>query len=451
MTYQQAIEFLCGLQWFGANFGLERARRLAELAGRPHGRLRFIHVAGSNGKGSVCALLESVYRAAGRRTGLYTSPHLVSFRERLQVNREVAGEAEVIDLTRRAKDWLADGMRRGWWEATPPPGAAPGRVPDHPTFFEVVTVMALVHFAEQACDIVIWETGLGGRLDATNIVTPLAAVITNIALEHMQYLGDTFAKIAAEKSGIIKPGIPVITGATDADAMRVIGEVAASRKAPLICVGGNLTRERTPYERLCEQLFAGSYQRNNAHVALATIAELQGWLPVTANEIEHGLRSFYWPGRLQECQIGARRFLIDGAHNPAGMRALREALAARAEWQPMPVILGALADKDEVGLLRELLPLASRLVIVPVASARTAEPGRLLAVAERLQPGLPMEIRASLRDALDRTANEPATLLTGSLFLVGEFLTMLGAGTLNSGRGELGLNDWAQTGGITTV
>ena len=304
MNYRQVIEFLYGLQWFGANFGLERTRRLAELAGNPQERLQFIHVAGTNGKGSVCAMLEAVYRAAGWRTGLYTSPHLVHFSERLQVNRTPPTEAEVIALTLRAKEWLVEGTRRGWWEATLIGGAAPGLVPDHPTFFEVATVMALVHFAERSCELVIWETGLGGRLDATNIVSPRASVITNIALEHTQYLGDTVAKIAAEKSGVIKPGVPVITGATDLDALRVIREVAVSRGAPLTCVGASTLPETLPGDQLSEQLFANSYQRFNARIALAAIAVLQGQLPVSSEAIGRGLLDFQWPGRLQ---AGARR------------------------------------------------------------------------------------------------------------------------------------------------
>ena len=189
MTYPEAIQHLLDLRMFGTKLGLDNPRRLAGLAGSPHERLRFIHVAGTNGKGSVCAMLESVYREAGLRTGLFTSPHLVSFRERMQVNRELIPEATVARLTARLREWMA----------TFPEGQTP-------TFFEMVVVMALCHFAEQECDIVLWETGMGGRLDATNIVTPLASVITNVGLDHTRWLGESHAAIAREKSGIIKPG-----------------------------------------------------------------------------------------------------------------------------------------------------------------------------------------------------------------------------------------------------
>ncbi|MFN0069177.1 MAG: bifunctional folylpolyglutamate synthase/dihydrofolate synthase, partial [Limisphaerales bacterium] len=196
MTYSESISWLQGLGRFGLRPGLDTTLRLAAAAGDPHRRLRFIHVAGTNGKGSTCAFLESICRHAGRRVGLYTSPHLVSFRERIQLNRVLIPEA---DLARLAT------LARGRIEAEAAAGPA--------TLFEVATVMALEWFAEQRAELVIWETGLGGRLDATNIVTPLASVITNIGWDHMDVLGDSLAKIAAEKAGIIKPGVPVVTGA----------------------------------------------------------------------------------------------------------------------------------------------------------------------------------------------------------------------------------------------
>src|SRR5881628_575066 len=242
MLYNQAIEFLYELRLFGAKLGLENTRKLAEMAGNPQQRLRFIHVAGTNGKGSTCAMLESIYRAAGLRVGLFTSPHLVSFRERIQVNRQLLSESDVVRLVAYLREQSRAGVspapeaERGCpthgREATVEPQEIPtsaGRLDPYgiqtrvvldrrdacPTFFEFVTVMALNYFAEQNCDLVIWETGMGGRLDATNIVTPLVSVITNIQFDHQQWLGHTLAQIAAEKAGIIKPGLPVVT-ATDA-------------------------------------------------------------------------------------------------------------------------------------------------------------------------------------------------------------------------------------------
>ena len=194
MTYQEAIDWLYELRLLGSKLGLENPRQLAAHAGNPHHSLKIIHVAGTNGKGSVCAMLESIYRAAGYKTGLYTSPHLVSFRERIQVNREPIAETEAVRLIECMQALLRQF----------PAGQLP-------TFFEVITVMALEHFARARCDIVLLETGLGGRLDATNIATPIASVITPIALYHQQYLGETLAQIATEKSGILKQGIPALS------------------------------------------------------------------------------------------------------------------------------------------------------------------------------------------------------------------------------------------------
>ena len=197
MTYSEAIQFLFRLRWFGAKFGLDNTFKLAALAGNPQEKLRFIHVAGTNGKGSTCAMLESIYRAAGLRVGLFTSPHLVAFGERMQVDRTLITEHEVGRLAGEMRQLL----QQRWDTANVPDGADSK---EHPTFFEVVIVMAMLHFVAQKCDLVIWETGLGGRLDATNIVTPLASVITNIQFDHQQYLGETLASIASEKAGIIK-------------------------------------------------------------------------------------------------------------------------------------------------------------------------------------------------------------------------------------------------------
>ena len=215
MTYHEAIGFLQGLGQFNMRLGLERALQLAEAVGSPHKKLRFVHVAGTNGKGSTCAFLESIYRRAGLKTGLFTSPHLVHFGERIQVNGLPLPEPTTAELLNRLFPVLSQFSAE-----------------DHPTFFEVVTIMALLHFAEIGCDLVIWETGLGGRLDATNIVTPLASVITRIGLDHQQWLGDTPARIATEKAGIIKPGVPCISAPQLSEVDTVIRETCARVGAP---------------------------------------------------------------------------------------------------------------------------------------------------------------------------------------------------------------------------
>src|SRR5271163_3346271 len=247
MTYSQAIEFLYSLRLFGMKLGLENTFRLAAAIGNPHHNLRFIHVAGTNGKGSTCAMMESIYRAAGLRVGLFTSPHLVSFAERIQVGRELISHEDVARLTEEIRG-VIDALN-----AESPP-----------TFFEVVTVMALKYFAEQKCDLVVWETGLGGRLDATNIVTPLASVITNVQLDHQQWLGQTIPEIAVEKAGIIKPGVPVITTAEE-PALSVISKVASEKGAPLIVADPLPSREIG---------LSGAHQRLNAAAAVAAVRVL---------------------------------------------------------------------------------------------------------------------------------------------------------------------------------
>src|SRR4051812_12556560 len=255
MSYSEAIDYLYSLRLFGAKFGLENTFRLAELAGNPQQQLRFIHVAGTNGKGSTCAMLESIYRASGLKTGLFTSPHLVSFCERIQVNRAPISENDVVRLVSAMqpllKQFAADA---------------------HPTFFEVVTVMALQYFAQQRCDLVIWETGLGGRLDATNIVSPLASVITNIQFDHQQLLCHTLASIASEKAGIIKPGIPILTAAAEPEALRVIEEAADRQRAPLT-VGRPEAGDGPPLSNI-ELPLPGPHQRLNAALAVATVRAL---------------------------------------------------------------------------------------------------------------------------------------------------------------------------------
>ena len=280
MSYHDAIQFLYGLQLFGANFGLENTLKLAALAGNPQERLRFIHIAGTNGKGSTAAMLESIYRESGLRVGLFTSPHLVSFAERIQVNRSMISETDVARLVTEMEPWLKQFPADG-----------------HPTFFEVIVVMALRYFAEQKCDLVIWETGLGGRLDATNIVTPLASVITNIQFDHERWLGHTLASIASEKAGIIKAGVPVITGTTEPEALVVIQDVATRKQSLLTLVTTDQT-EHAPLDEI-ELPLLGWHQRLNAALALATVRVMQSTLPVSDDMMRRGLTRVQWPGRMQ--------------------------------------------------------------------------------------------------------------------------------------------------------
>ena len=416
MIYSEAIQFLYGLQMFGANFGLENTFHLAALAGNPQEKLRFIHVAGTNGKGSTCAMLESIYRAAGLRVGLFTSPHLVSFRERIQVNRQLIPEHEVVRLVEALRLLNKE---------------------NDATLFEFATVMALKFFAEQKCDLVILETGLGGRLDATNIVTPLASVITNIAFDHEQWLGDTLGKIAAEKAGIIKPGVPTVTSETQTETLAVIEKVANGQKSPLTKAGKSPTLNL----QLATPLI-GEHQKLNAALALATVEILQKQIPVTEEKIREGLQNVNWPGRLQLIEKpNGQKILLDGAHNVAGAETLRIALEKNFTGGKPVLIFGALADKNWPSICRLLAPLAAKIFTVPVASERTADP-RSLAEAFHFT-GSAAETTAfeNLADALEAGKDAPFVVVSGSLYLVGEALELLGLSP--AGAGERGLNEWA--------
>ncbi len=447
MSYPEAIRFLYELQIFGVKLGLENVFRLTALAGNPQNRLRFIHVAGTNGKGSTCAMLEGIYRAAGLRVGLFTSPHLVSFAERIQVDRRLIAEGEVARLVEQMRSLL---QRRDFRHASPP-------------FFEVVTVMAMQYFAGQGCDLVIWETGLGGRLDATNIVTPLAAVITNIQLDHQKWLGETLPEIAREKAGIIKPGIPVLTTAADPAALEIIAQTARARHAPLTVVPAGDAEIRD-----YEIGLSGEHQRTNAALALAVARGLRECIPVPDAAIRAGLKGVQWAGRLQKMErAGGQIILLDGAHNPAGAQSLAAALpgmmppgaaagpppkggtpnslagmmppgAAAAEGRPA-LILGTMRDKDYAGICQILAPLAGKILLAPIGSARTADPELLAACCRAANPRAAVVPCDNLAAAFARAVGDKFIVVTGSIHFIGEAMELLG---LVPPSTERALNDY---------
>ncbi|MCS7091431.1 MAG: folylpolyglutamate synthase/dihydrofolate synthase family protein [Verrucomicrobiota bacterium] len=426
MTYCEAIDFLYGLRWYGAKFGLENPRRLAALAGHPERRLRFIHVAGTNGKGSVCAFLESIYRRAGYRVGLFTSPHLVRFGERIQVNRQLIPEAEVARLVELIQPWL---------QQFPPDR--------HPTFFEVVTLMALLHFEAHHCDVVIWETGMGGRLDATNIVRPLASVITNIHYDHQQWLGSTLSAIAAEKAGILKPGIPALTAAEAPEALDVLRARALQLGCPLWVVGAEATQE--PWLRRLALPLPGQHQYRNAALAAATVRVLMRELPVTQTDLEEGLQQTWWPGRFQRVRLPSGTLLVlDGAHNVGAMEVLCATLQERFPDVRPTVILGVMADKDLAGIARIVARQAGRILCVPVPSDRGADPRHLAEICRQVAPRLQVQVQPSLQAALQASQHDAVVTVTGSLYLVGQALESLGLVDLPS-RDEKELNNWTSS------
>lgn len=387
MTYEESLGWLYSTQQFGIKLGLDNIRRLLKVLGDPHEHLSFLHVAGTNGKGSVCAMLDAMLRAADYKTGLYTSPHLVNFRERIRVDgRKIPREAVSRGLENLR------GLAAPW---------------DHsPTFFEFATALALQHFAESACELVVLETGMGGRLDATNAVIPVVSVITPIALDHTRWLGKTVTEVAQEKAGIIKPSVPVVSAPQDPAAADVIVRRAEE-------LGCSLTFTEAAWEG-AELGLRGRHQRRNATLAIASLRA--AGVHVSDEAITEGLRDVRWPGRLQ--MIG-ERFVLDGCHNPHGAEQLVLNWRDLFGTEQAQLIFGALGDKDYSTMLEILAPISREVLLVPVRSERAAAP-------EILAPACPVRHRifADARAALE--ASHGKTLVTGSLFLVGEVLELLG-------------------------
>ncbi len=419
VTSAEALTYLSTLQPFGYKPGLESTRRLAALVGHPHESLCFIHVAGTNGKGSTCAMLDAIYRAAGLRVGLYTSPHLVRFNERIRVQGDSIPDDALGRLVEQVRD-AAD-------------HAHPAIVP---TFFEFVTVVALLWFAESKVDLVIWETGLGGRLDATNIVHPLAAVVTQVGLDHMNVLGPTLGHIAAEKAGIFKAGVPAITSATDPDALAILEYKAREVGAPFLHVGPSAVEHFR-----FDLALLGQHQRANGALAAATVRMLRFLLPVSDEQLAAGFASVRWPGRLQVLRRGAQTFLVDGAHNRDGIASLRAALDRHFPGLHPVLVLGVLADKEWNVMVREIVPVASRVITVPVASSRTVSAGDLRAACMASGVTRPVRAVASMAEALRACASDSFVVVAGSLYLVGEALECLGEAV--PVPGQRALNEWS--------
>ncbi len=429
MTYLDALAYLGEARRFGMKPGLEPMRELAQKLGNPQKCLRFIHLAGTNGKGSTAAFCESCLRAAGFRVGLYTSPHLVSIRERIQINRTLISEADFAEGISAVRQAIGQMEHQSI------------------TFFEIMTALALWFFAREKVDWVVWETGLGGRLDATNIVEPAVCIITNIGLDHQQYLGNTLREIAAEKAGIIKPGIPVITAVEDGEASAVIEERALAVQAPLIRIPGAMVVKDLGL-RGTKQLahlgghdyslgLIGPHQILNAACAITALEtltwkqDLQGVKAQDSTSIAaYGLASTTWPGRFQILSEHPL-IVLDGAHNPAGTRMLidtwRSLLAARYGWSEPEMksrthlVFGSVVDKDISEMAQLLRPWIKSISFVRLANERSIDPALLVSSFS----GLPSVCYNSVTEAWQNLATLPSdevTLITGSLFLVGEML-----------------------------
>ncbi|WP_293151898.1 MULTISPECIES: folylpolyglutamate synthase/dihydrofolate synthase family protein [unclassified Microcoleus] len=420
-----ANSILQSYQHFGVHLGLERIHQLLEKLDNPHKQVPIIHVAGTNGKGSVCAYLSSVLAAAGYRVGRYTSPHLIDWTERICINQKPISTIALQDCLEKVVS------------------AAEGNT-ETPTQFEIITAAAWLYFAEQKADIAVIETGLGGRLDATNVCeTPLVSAITSISLEHWQILGPTVADIAGEKAGIIKSKCPVVVGELPESARLVVEKRIQELDCPVVWVkpaldlkDGFVEYYLSPEIGVNSSLSAvtiryklpllGQVQLMNSAIALATIQTLQnlGW-QISPTAIASGIAQTQWPGRLQQTSWKNRNILIDGAHNPAAAIALRE-YVDNLTTSPSPInwVIGILATKDCDDILQALLKKGDRLYLVPVPDQNSTSPTELAAIAENICPELAVcQAFPDLTTALDAAVtDENLTILCGSLYLVGYFL-----------------------------
>ena len=413
MTYQEALAYIHAVHWQGHKPGLARTRALLAALGDPHKQLRFVHVAGTNGKGSTAAMLDSCLRCAGYKVGLFTSPYIIRFNERIQVNGAPIPDGDLVRLVEQVR-----------------PAAA--AMADVPTEFELITALGMLYFAQQRCDIVVLEVGLGGALDSTNVIDPPeCAVITALGMDHVKELGPTLADIAAAKAGIIKPGSPVVSygGAPEAD--RVIAAAAAAQNAPLTVAdfskltlrAAGLDGQTFDYDGLAGltlPLLAG-YQPRNAAVAIEALRALRGrgW-QVPDSAIRQGLAQVRWPGRF-ELLRREPPFLLDGSHNAHGMRATVESLRARFPGEKFVFLVSIMADKDAGEMLRLLLPLAKGFVTVTAPSPRAIPAAELAARIEalggRAEPADTIPAAVARTDAL--AAGGPAAAL-GTLYFSGE-------------------------------
>ena len=429
MTYDEVLAHLDRLQMHKIKLGLDAMLSFLGSVGRPEKSLKFVHVAGTNGKGSVCASLSEVLTCAGYRVGVYTSPHLSSVRERFRIGSQYIREEEFADLGTRICRSLGQ---------------------DQITYFEFTTAMGLLWFSESDVDLVLLETGLGGRLDATNIVTPLVSVITSISMDHEAYLGDTLTAVAGEKAGIIKMGVPVVSGAKLPEAAAVITRVSSEKKAPLLCLGKDfdyIEGEGQTWKWVGAEAFGGQEvaglggahpslaHRENASLAIAALKLLEHYnFKTNTSNIRTGLSTVRWPGRMEyfeqplfgedgaDKENEVRRYLLDGAHNLDGVKNLAKTLNLKFEYEHLICVWGAMADKDLVGTLSLIAPMADQLILTQAAGERSA-------TVEYIHSYLPDEKKKSaylISDGADALAlaqskatDKDLIVIGGSLYLIG--------------------------------
>ena len=416
MTYEEALAYLENYTWSKTRLGLGRTRELTAKLGDPQKKLRFVHVAGSNGKGSTCAMTASILQAAGYKTGLYTSPYIQTFCERIQVNGENIPEHRLAEVTEKLRD-AAETME------------------DHPSWFEMVTAVAFQYYLEENCDIVVLEVGMGGEFDSTNVIeAPEVAVLTNIGLEHTEYLGDTIEAIARTKSGIIKPGCRVVSYDNVPEVKAIISEVAKENGAPLVfadpsgirLVSRDLDGQVFEWEGKTYRLpLHGEHQLKNASVVMEIVRELreQGW-DISDEAVRRGLAEVKWPARFQILSRDPL-FILDGGHNPQCAEAMTESLDALLPGQKVDFLLGILADKDYTQMIDILGPYAASFHCIAPENERALG---VEALADTIRArGFDTYAYSDLGEAIravcgSAAANKRPAVCFGSLYLAGEVL-----------------------------
>jgi len=418
LTYEQSLEYLASLGKFGMNFGLARIEKLLAIMQHPERRYKIVHITGTNGKGSTTSMLTAILKAAGIKTAMYTSPHLTDYTERMVVNSQPISHEAFGEVVRYTSDFVAQMVGEGW---------------EHPTEFEVLTAAAFYYFAIAGVEYAIIEAGLGGLLDSTNVVQPEVAVITNVTLEHTDRCGGTVGEIAYHKAGIIKPGAPIVTAALG-EALEVIRAKAEEKKSRLYVAGQNFAGEFSGIEgkrqvvtvtvnghklRPFAMNLLGHHQVENAALAvMAALILAENEARITSEAIDLGLKTAYWPGRF-EFVDGEPPIVIDGAHNPAGAKALRSTLDEFFPGQKVTFVLGILADKDVASICDAMVRPRDQVITVEPLSDRAADPK---AVAEKVTSSH-VEVGATIADGIRRAitlaGSRGLICIAGSLYLVG--------------------------------
>jgi len=418
-AYQESLGYLYSLEKFGMIFGLTQVERILEAIGNPQREVQAIHIGGTNGKGSTAAMMASILQKEGYRVGLYTSPHLIRFTERIKVNGREIEKEEVAELTK----WMRERIEAA---NIPPPF----------TFFDFTTAMALLYFKQTVVDMAILEVGLGGRLDSTNVVDPLLSIITNISKDHEEHLGRSILKIAGEKAGIIKKDRPLVTSATQPQVLRLFSKICREKGSPYFRVGKefryvSMEDGNFNYEGLHRKLWdihlnlMGFHQIVNATTALGATEVLEDLgYPVSIDAMVEGLREAEWPGRLERVSFSPQ-VILDGAHNPAGALVLKESLEKEFEYNHLILLIGVMKDKDIKSILHLLAPLADHIIFTRPHNDRAAPPALLKeALGEN---GKGAEIIEDLKEAIERgfsmAGEEDLLCITGSLYTVGEART----------------------------